>query len=131
MTAKKFKNPSDVHAPFSSYSHCVEVTNPSTFLFCSGQIPATQDGRILARDSFSAQGELVIKNLKATLSNSGAQLTDIVRLVTYLSRKEDVAELRELLNRHFPVNPPANSVSIVQSLTHQDILIELEATAVM
>lgn len=131
MTTKTFKNPENVHKPFSSYTHCVEVSNPNKILYCSGQIPATLDGKVLDAQDFKAQGELVIKNLKTVLSDSGAQLTDVVRLVTYLSRKQDVPELRELLSRHFADNPPANSVSIVQSLTHDDILIEIEATAVL
>lgn len=131
MTKKVFKNPDSIHKPFSSYTHCVEVSNPNKTLYCSGQIPATVDGEILDANDFKAQGELVIENLKSVLSNSNARLSDVVRLVTYLSRKQDVTELRELLARHFPINPPANSVSIVQSLTHDDILIEIEATAVL
>ena len=128
---KEFKNPDSIHSPFSSYTHCVEVNKPNKFLFCSGQVPALPDGSILDPSSFRSQGELVIKNLEAVLRNSGAELSDIVRLVTYLSRQQDVPEARELLKRHFPINPPANSVCIVQSLTHQDILVEIEATAVL
>ena len=65
------------------------------------------------------------------LSGSGANLSDVVKLVTYLSRILDVPSVRKLLTRYFPVNPPANSVCVVQSLTHEDILIEMEATAVL
>lgn len=131
MISKKYKNPNGIHAPFSSYTHCVEVINPTKFLFCSGQVPATSDGSLLDTSSFEDQGELVIQNLKRVLSDSGAQLSDVVRLVTYICRKQDVPLVREMLALHFPENPPANSVCVVQSLTHDDILIELEATAVL
>lgn len=134
MIEKAFKNPAEIHKPFSSYTHCVEVIeviNPNKFLFCSGQVPATADGQLLDTTSFDSQGELVIKNLKSVLANSGAELSDIVKLVTYLRREQDVPNVRELLSRHFPINPPANSVCIVQSLTHKDILIEIEATAAL
>jgi len=131
MTSKTYKNTNRVHEPFSSYTHCVEVTNPTKILYCSGQVPANLDGSLLDPSDFNAQGELVIENLKLVLSGSGAKLTDIVKLVTYLSRAQDVPSVRELLARHFPVNPPANSVCVVQSLTHKDILIEIEATAVL
>jgi len=129
--SKKYKNANEVHAPFSSYTHCVEVINPAKILFCSGQVPATKDGNLIDSSNFEEQGELVVENLKHVLSDSGAQLSDVVRLVTYLSRKQDVPLVRELLARHFPKKPPANSVCVVQSLTHEDILIELEATAVL
>lgn len=131
MSTKSFKNPDSLHQPFSSYTHCVEVKSPSKFLFCSGQIPAIQDGTILDPDDFPAQSEQVIENITAVLANSGAGLSDVVRLVTYLKNDRDVPHVRELLARHFPTNPPANSVCIVKSLTHPDILIEIEATAVL
>ena len=131
MVSKTYKNTNNVHEPFSSYTHCVEVTNPGKFLYCSGQVPADLDGHLQSQNDFDAQGELVIDNLKLVLSDSGANLSDVVRLVTYLSRTQDVPNVRKLLARHFPVNPPANSVCVVQSLTHQDILIEIEATAVL
>lgn len=131
MTSKIYKNANDVHTPFSQYTHCVEVANPAKILYCSGQVPATKEGKLLDSSSFHAQGELVIENLNKVLTNSGANLSDVVKLVTYLRRTEDVPLVRDLLARHFPENPPANSVCIVQSLTHEDILIEMEATAVL
>ena len=131
MTSKIYKNTDSVHEPFSNYTHCVEVTNPTKVLYCSGQVPEDLDGHLKYPNDFDAQGELVIDNLKHVLSGSGANLSDVVKLVTYLSRTQDVPSVRKLLARYFPVNPPANSVCIVQSLTHEDILIEVEATAVL
>ena len=131
MTSKIYKNTDSVHEPFSNYTHCVEVTNPTKILYCSGQVPADLDGHLKYPNDFDAQGELVIDNLKHVLSGSGANLSDVVKLVTYLSRTQDVPSVRKLLARYFPVNPPANSVCVVQSLTHEDILIEMEATAVL
>ncbi len=131
MATRLFKNCKDVHEPFSNYSHCVEIENPSKFLFCSGQIPATKEGTVLSASDFDAQRQLVFENVKSVLGNSGAQLSDIVRLVTYLCREEDVPRVRKLLSDYFPDNPPANSVCLVKGLTHPDILIEVEATAVL
>ena len=61
MVEKSYKSPDGVHEPFSSCAHCVEVANPSKFLFCSGQVPATPDGKLLGADDFTAQGEQVIE----------------------------------------------------------------------
>lgn len=131
LTSKIYKNTNRIHTPFSSYTHCVEVTNPKKLLFCSGQVPANKDGSLLDSSSFEAQGELVMENLKQVLTDSGASLSDVVKLVTYLCRTQDVPLARDLLARHFPENPPANSVCIVQGLTHEDILLEIEATAAL
>lgn len=128
---RRFKNPETVHRPFSNYTHCVEVLNPEKFLFCSGQVPADAYGQLLPADDFVAQAEQVFKNISAVLESSGAELQHIVRLVTYLTRQEDVAALRKVLATTFGIEPPANSVVIVSGLTESTILLEVEATAVI
>lgn len=125
------KNAEGVHRPFSNYSHCIEVTNPQKFIFCSGQVPANAAGELLDARDFDAQGKLVFENMKAVLAHSGAEFGDVVKLVTYLCREQDVPAVRDLLAFYFPENPPVNSVCIVKGLTHPDILIEVEATAVL
>jgi len=128
---REFINPETVHRPFSNYTHCVEVQNPTKFLFCSGQVPADENGHLLPADDFITQAEQVFKNIAAVLANSGADLRHVVRLVTYLTRQEDVSALRKILESTFGTEPPANSVVLVTGLTESSILLEVEATAVI
>ena len=128
---REFRNPETVHRPFSNYTHCVEVQEPTKFLFCSGQVPADESGSLLPADDFVAQAERVFKNIAAVLANSGAELRHVVRLVTYLTRQEDVASLRDILKSTFGNEPPANSVVLVSGLTEPSILLEVEATAIL
>ncbi|GED21978.1 RidA family protein [Halomonas halmophila] len=128
---QEFKNPETVHRPFSNYTHCVEVQDPKKFLFCSGQVPADERGNLLPADNFVAQAEQVFTNIGAVLANSGAEMRHVVRLVTYLTRQEDVAALRDVLKSTFGNNAPANSVVLVSGLTEPSILLEVEATAVI
>jgi len=120
-----------VHRPFSNYTHCVEVQNPTKFLFCSGQVPADDSGSLVPADDFVAQAEQVFKNIAGVLASSGAELRHVVRLVTYLTRQQDVVALRDILDSTFGNEPPANSVVLVSGLTEPSILLEIEATAVI
>lgn len=124
-------NPASVHVPFSAYSHVVEVTSAERFLFCSGQVPADADGGLLPADNFDEQLSCVLSNICAVLTDRGASLSSIVRLNTYLTHQEDVPVLRTTLAEWFSGHEPANSVVLVQGLTHPDIRIEIEATAVV
>jgi enamine deaminase RidA (YjgF/YER057c/UK114 family) len=94
-------------------------------------VPADKNGHLLPADDFMLQAEQVFNNISAVLASSGAELRHVVRLVTYLTRQEDVSELRQILDSTFGTEPPANSVVLVSGLTESSILLEIEATAVL
>jgi enamine deaminase RidA (YjgF/YER057c/UK114 family) len=82
-------------------------------------------------ESFEAQGELVIKNLEHVLSECGAKLTDVIKLVSYVCSPHDVSKVRALVKKHFPSNPPANTICVLRGLAHPNYLLEIDATAVI
>jgi enamine deaminase RidA (YjgF/YER057c/UK114 family) len=123
--------PKNTHTPFSHYSHAVIVENPTKFIFCAGQVAGDPDGKILGPDDFDAQGELVMANLAKVLSDAGAKMTDVIKLVTYVCSPHDVKKVRALVKKHFPENPPANTICVLRGLAHPDYLLEIDATAVI
>jgi enamine deaminase RidA (YjgF/YER057c/UK114 family) len=131
VVKKTFNRPESMHLPFSHYSHSVEVEGVSKLIFCAGQVAGDEDGNILGPDDFEAQGELVIANLKKVLEQAGADLTDVVKLVSYVCSPHDVKKVRALVKKHFPENPPANTICILRGLAHSDYLLEIDATAVL
>lgn len=131
MVKTTFNRPEGMHSPFSHYSHSVEVENPQKFIFCAGQVAGDEEGNILGPDDFEAQGELVMANIKKVLSKSGAGLTDVIKLVSYVCSPHDVKKVRALVKKHFPENPPANTICVLRGLAHNDYLLEIDATAVI
>jgi len=130
MVTKTFIKPDAMHQPFSHYSHAVIVEAPKRFIFCAGQVAGDEKGNILGPDDFEAQGELVMKNLKKVLAEAGAELTDVIKLVSYVCSPHDVKKVRALVKKHFPENPPANTICVLRGLAHPDYLLEIDATAV-
>lgn len=131
MARKTHLRPQGVHQPFSQYSHAVIVEEPKKFIFCAGQVAGDDQGNILGPENFEAQGELVMKNLEKVLSDCGAQLTDVIKLVSYVCNPHDVAKVRALVKKHFPDNPPANTICVLRGLAHPNYLLEIDATAVI
>jgi enamine deaminase RidA (YjgF/YER057c/UK114 family) len=120
-----------MHSPFSQYSHSVTVENANKLIFCAGQVAGDDDGNILGPDDFNAQGELVMKNLVRVLNEAGAELTDVVKLTSYVCSPHDVKNVRALVKKHFPDRPPANTICVLRGLAHPDYLLEIDATAVI
>lgn len=131
MVNVKYNRPEGIHTPFSHYSHSVEVSGAQKFIFCAGQVAGDADGNILGPDDFDAQGELVMENLRNVLEEAGAGMTDVIKLTSYVCDPHDVKHVRALVKKHFPDNPPANTICVLRGLAHPDYLLEIDATAVV
>ena len=61
----------------------------------------------------------------------GATWTNVVKVTTFLTRREDIEGYRAARQRHIPNDPPASTLLFISGLAHPDYLIEVEATAVL
>jgi enamine deaminase RidA (YjgF/YER057c/UK114 family) len=109
----------------------VAVEGPHKTIYCAGQVAGDETGKILGPHDFEAQGELVMTNLKRVLAESGASLSNVVKLVSYVCSPHDVPKVRALVKKHFPEAPPANTICVLRGLAHPDYLLEIDATAVV
>ena len=119
-------NPDGVHAP-TFYSHAVEIGPSSRILYVSGQIGVGRDGVLV--EGFDEQTEQAIRNLAAVLRQAGMAPTDVIKLTTFLVRREDLDSFRIIRERFCGHHRPASTVLFVSSLAREDALIEIEAVA--
>ena len=127
--AKQVIKPSGVHVPLgSSYNHAWKAGDT---VYTAGQIALDSDGNLVGKGDFAAQADQTFKNLQAVLAAAGASLGDIVKLNTYLTREEDLAQLREVRQRYMSGEPPASTLVFISALANPDLLVEVEAIAVV
>ena len=125
-------NPDGVSKP-TGYTHVV-ASNGSTIVFISGQIAVDAQGSLVGEGDLTRQAEQVFENLKTCLATVNATFADVVKLVTYVVnfKPEDRATIAGLRQRFLPAdNPPASTLVGVQALARPDLLIEIEAVAVL
>ncbi len=123
-----FINPSNVTTPPSSYSHGVLIGPYARRLIISGQVGARPDGTMA--EGIKAQTEQAIDNLFNVIAAAQMKPTDIVKIVTFLTRREDLAVLREVRSAKFGKHAPASTLLIVSGLANPEYLIEIEAEAI-
>jgi enamine deaminase RidA (YjgF/YER057c/UK114 family) len=75
-----------------------------------------------------AQCEQCFKNIAEALSQCGAGLSDVVRVLYILQRREDFGRCTPVLRKHFAHARPAATM-IVAGMLEERILIEVEVTA--
>ncbi len=125
---KEIINPSNVHWPHG-YSHIVKVNNT---IYVSGQIPLDQDGNIVGEGDIAVQTEQVYENLKRCLEAAGATMSDIVMLGVKVTDVEDYDKnTREVRKKYFGKYRPATTCVEVSRLYFPEIIIEVEATAII
>ncbi|MGJ7531345.1 RidA family protein [Variovorax sp. GB1P17] len=125
----KHSNPPALHPP-TGYSHVVEVVARRT-LYVSGQIALDLEGRLVGPDDLLLQTNQVFENLRTALAASEAGLRDVVKLTVFLTDASQLAAFREARDRFFQSPLPACSLVEVSRLARPDLLIEVEAVAVI
>jgi len=125
-------NPSGVSQP-ANYTHVVS-SDGSRIVFISGQVAVNAQGQLVGEGDLAKQAEQVFENLKTCLTAAGAGFADVVKLTTYVVnyKPDDRATIGVLRQRYLPAtNPPASTLVGVQSLARPDLMIEIEAVAVL
>ncbi len=130
MLAEKMNrelHPRGIRAPFSNYSHGVEVPAGSRLVFCSGQLGIGRDD-VIPPDT-QAQARLCFSNIEAVLREAGMGLGDIVRINAYVTGREHLKPYMEVRNALFSGCLPASTLMIVSGFARPEFTVEVEAVA--
>jgi enamine deaminase RidA (YjgF/YER057c/UK114 family) len=129
---KEFINPPGWNKP-PGYTHVVKATGGTT-VYLSGQVPTDAQGNLVGKGDFKAQVTQVFDNLRVALQAAGASFADVVKINTYvvgltLDRRNVIREVRRAyLNLDAP---PASTLLGVEALYDPEVMIEIEAIAVI
>ncbi len=116
------------YEPVIGFSRAVRVGDT---VYVSGSVGYGPDGKIVGPGDVYAQAQQTIRNIEAALREAGASLENVVRTriyVTDISRWEEVARAHR---EAFGAVRPASSLLEVSSLASPDMLVEIEAVAVI
>jgi enamine deaminase RidA (YjgF/YER057c/UK114 family) len=114
--------------PVVGYSRAVRVDNR---IWVSGTTSTGSDGAIVGKGDPYAQAKQAIANIERALASAGARLTDVVRTRIYVT---DIAHWQDIGRAHgeaFAAIRPASTMVEVSRLIDPDLLVEIEADAVI
>ena len=114
------------------YSHVVSAHGRHVFI--AGQVAFDANGRVVGAGDLRAQTEQVFKNLQRALAAAGARLDDVVKTTIFVVdyKPADRAVIAEVRSRFYGnVAPPASTLVGVQALVVPELMIEIEAVAVV
>jgi len=128
--AGQYINPAGL-APPTGFTQVI-VAPAGRTVYIAGQVAFDSAGRVVGPGDFRAQAERVFANLDLALRSAGVTFADVVKTTTFVTDLSQLAVLREVRARYLDAaRPPASTVVEVKSLVRPELLIEIEAVAVL
>ena len=120
-----FPNPDNKPVGFSP------VARVGNQVFVAGQVATDANGELVGIGDAGAQSEQCFKNIEAALRAAGAGWDDVTKITCFMVNADDYAAYAEVRNGIFPENGPASSTVFVKALVRPEMLVEVEAFAVV
>ncbi len=129
---KEFLNPAGLPV-LPGFSQVVTATE-GKIVFISGQVALNANNELVGRGDLRAQAVQTFENLKHALAAVGATFDDVLKTNTYIVEYTPamIDVIREVRSHYLPQEKaPASTLIGVQALALENLLIEIEAIALL
>ena len=128
MTERKLISSGSPYEPKIGFSRAVRAGDT---VYVSGTVAWGEDGKLAGPGDMYAQAKQAIRNIEKALGQAGASLRDVVRTRIFVT---DISRLDEAARAHgeaFGEIRPAATMVEVSRLADVEMLVEIEAVAVV
>lgn len=128
----EYINPPALHAN-PAFTRLVTVSGPVKAIYIGAQVAVDQAGNLVGKGDLAAQTKQILKNIEACLATGGAAPEHLIHWSIRVAQGQDMrpafeAAMAWWANRP---HPPMNDVFYVSGFWPPDLLISIEAVAVV
>lgn len=110
------------------YSRAVKVGGQ---VFVSGTTAIDEHGEIVGKGDVYLQTKQCILNIEKALKKAGSSLNNVVRTRTFITNIDEWEAFGKAHEEFFGAIKPAATLVEVNKLIHRDLLVEIEADALL
>jgi 2-iminobutanoate/2-iminopropanoate deaminase len=129
--AKQSIDPNGLARPKGPYANLTVAPAGGTLVFVAGTVAFDADGDIVGVGDVVAQTEQVMKNVQLALEAGGASFEDVTKITMYMVDVSDYPNVAQVRQRYLHAPFPASTLIEVQALMYPELLVEIEAVAVV
>ena len=101
------------------------------FVYTAGQVGVDPKTGELAGPGIQEQTRQVMDNIKMLLEAAGSSMDKVFKCLVFITDMNDFQAMNEVYKTYFTSNPPARSCVQVAALASPDMIVEIEAIAVV
>ena len=117
-----------LNKPTPVLSPAVKIDN---LVYTAGQVGVNPETGELAGPGIQEQTKQVMENIKLLLEAAGSSMDKIIKCLVFITDMKDFKEMNEVYVSYFDHDPPARSCVGVAALAREELIVEIEAIAIL
>jgi enamine deaminase RidA (YjgF/YER057c/UK114 family) len=126
MPKTRIYSPNVAEAPPGRWSNAIRAGD---FLFISGQVSRTGDGKAIAGKDEYEQSKIIFTKIKHLVEAAGGTMADVAKVTIYVVDIKKNTEVWRARQEFFSGDFPASTLVQVAALGTPEVLVEIEAVA--
>ena len=118
-------------APWEQKIGYCRASRAGNHIYVSGSTPLADDGRVYGPGDGFAQAQRCCEIINRTLADLGAGMNQVLRTRTFVTNIRLWADFGRAHRQAFGAHPPATTMVQVTTLIDPDMMIEIEAEAIL
>ncbi len=120
-----------LNTPLGVFSQATKIEASGTLVFISGLTSRDPEGHVVGVGDVKKQTETILENMQTILADANGTLEDVTKVTVYIRNMKDFDAIHEVRRRYFKPPLPASTMVEVSMLVSPELLIEIEAIAVI
>ena len=125
-----FVNPKEVAGLPLPAAHGA-VVMPGKLIAVCGQIATDVNGNVVGEGDIKAQTRQVLDNISYVLKEAGATLADVFKINIYMTDISQIGQVLEVRREYFTESTPISTAVEIRALVRKELLVEIEAMAMV